>query len=209
MSAGLHNGNGQEGKMKALLACAIFLGAACVSCSTEAEDLWGCQVLLCLANPDGPEALSECQPPMERLWAHLRHGHAFPSCPEGGNAYARPTSSYYDLCPAGTVELAEAQFGATASGTRVVYFGIGDGGNATQRICDGTQTQIPPKVRVGRRVGQSIVYLPAQGGGDRGSPGYQAHVVGYYDQLVALPAHSSPRVIAVYIDNARYKRVRW
>src|SRR5260221_5720868 len=39
--------------------------------------------------------------------------------------------------------------------------------------------------------------------------GYQAHVVGYYDQLVVLPAHNSPRVIDVYIDNARYKRVRW
>jgi hypothetical protein len=58
MSAGLHNGNGQEGNVRALLGCAIFLGAACVSLSTEAEDLWGCQVLLCLANPDGPEALS-------------------------------------------------------------------------------------------------------------------------------------------------------
>ena len=209
MSAGLHNGNGQEGKMKALLACAIFLGAACVSFSTEAEDLWGCQVLLCLANPDGPEALRECQPPMDRLREHLRHGHPFPSCPSGGSAYARPTSSYYDLCPAGTVELLEAQFGAAASATRVVYYGIGDGGNVSQRSYGELQTQMPPKVCVGRRVGQGIVYLPAQGGGDRGGPGYQAHVVAYYDQLVVLPAHSSPRVIDVYIDNARYKRVRW
>jgi hypothetical protein len=70
------------------------------------------------------------------------------------------------------------------------------------------ESQIPPKVCVGRRVGQGIVYLPTQSGGV-GGPGYQAHVVGYYDQLVVLPAHSSPRVIDVYIDNARYKRVRW
>ena len=195
--------------MRALLGCAVFLGAACVSFSTEAEDLWGCQVLLCLANPNGPEALSECQPPMERLREHLRHGHPFPSCPEGGSAYARSTSSYYDLCPAGTVELAEAQFGAAALATGMIYYGIGDGGNVTQRSYGGTQTQMPPKVCVGHRVGQGIVYLPAQGGGDRGGPGYQAHVVGYYDQLVVLPAHSSPRVIDVYIDNARYKRARW
>lgn len=87
--------------MRALLGRAVFLGAACVSFSTEAEDLWGCQVLLCLSNPDGPEALSECRPPIERLHEHLRHGHPFPSCPSGGSAYARPTSSYYDLCPAG------------------------------------------------------------------------------------------------------------
>lgn len=209
MSAGLHNGNGQEGNMKALLGCAIFLGATCVSLSTEAEDLWGCQVLLCLANPDGAEALSECQPPMERLREHLRHGHPFPNCPTGGSAYARPTSSYYDLCPAGTVELPEAQFGAAAAATRVVYRGIGDGGNAAHRNYGGMQTQIPPKVCVGRRVGQGTVYLPTQGGGERGGPSYQAHFVGYYDQLVVLPAHNSPRVIDVYIDNARYKRVRW
>jgi len=195
--------------MRALLGCAVFLGAACVSFSTEAEDLWGCQVLLCLSNPDGPEALSECRPPIERLHEHLRHGHPFPSCPSGGSAYARPTSSYYDLCPAGTVELPEAQFGAAASATRFVHYGIGDGGNVAQGNNGGVQTQIPPKVCVGRRVGQGIVYLTTPGGGDRGGPGYQAHIVGYYDQLVVLPAHNSPRVIDVYIDNARYKRVRW
>ena len=45
--------------MKALLGCAVFLGAACVSFGAEAEDLWGCQVLLCLANPNGPERSEE------------------------------------------------------------------------------------------------------------------------------------------------------
>ncbi len=195
--------------MKAFLRCAVFLGAACVSFSTEAEDLWGCQVLLCLANPDGAEALSECRPPIERLHEHLRHGHPFPSCPSGGSASARPTSSYYDLCPAGTTELPIGQFGAAASTRTVVYSGIGDGGDAAQRNYGGMQTQSPPKVCVGRRVGQGIVYLPAQSGGDRGGPGYLAHVVRYYDQLMVLPAHNSPRVIDVYIGNARYKRVRW
>ena len=195
--------------MKASLGCAVFLVAACISFYTVAEDLWGCQVLLCMANPNGPEALIECQPPIERLREHLRHGHPFPSCPQGGGAYAKPASSYYDLCPSETTELPSGQFGAVASATRLVYSGIGDGGNAAQWIYGGTQTQILPKVCVGRRVGQGIVYLPAQGGGDRGGPGYQAHIVGYYDQLVVLPAHNSPRVIDVYIDNARYMRVRW
>jgi len=195
--------------MKVLLACAMFLLAACVSLGTWAEDLWGCQVLLCLSNPNGPEALSECQPPIERLWDQLRHGHPFPNCPEGGSAYARPTSSYYDLCPAGTTELPSGLFGAAASARKLVYSGIGDGGNAAQQQYGGMQTQIPPKVCVGRRVGQGIVFLPTQGSGERGGPGYQARVVGYYDQLAVLPAHSSPNVIDVYIDNALYKRVRW
>lgn len=195
--------------MKALLGYAIFMGAACVSLGTAAEDLWGCQVLLCLSNPNGPEAIRECQPPIERLWDHLQHGHPFPNCPEGGGAYARLTSSYYDLCPAGTTALPSGQLAATALAKRTIYYGIGDGGNAAQQEYGGMQTRMPPKVCAGRRVGQGIVYLPTQGTGDRGGPGYQAHVVGYYDQLVALPAHTSPRVIDVYIDNARYKRVRW
>nr|WP_260858771.1 hypothetical protein [Paraburkholderia sp. BCC1885] len=46
-------------------------------------DDWGCQVLLCLANPGGPEQYSECVPPIERLWSALRHGDPFPTCDFG------------------------------------------------------------------------------------------------------------------------------
>jgi hypothetical protein len=58
-------------------------------------------------------------------------------------------------------------------------------------------------------VGQGIVYLLTQGGAPSGGQGYGGYIVGYYDQLVLLPARGSPNVIDVYIDNARYKRVRW
>jgi hypothetical protein len=43
-------------------------------------DDWGCQVLLCLANPGGPEQYSACVPPIEKLWTALRHGDPFPTC---------------------------------------------------------------------------------------------------------------------------------
>lgn len=43
-------------------------------------DDWGCQVLLCLADPRGPETESECKPPIKKLWKALAHGDAFPSC---------------------------------------------------------------------------------------------------------------------------------
>jgi hypothetical protein len=193
--------------MRILIGCAVLLGAAWMGPGAPAEDLWGCQVLLCLSNPDGPEAVNECRPPIERLWDELRHGHPFPSCPSGGSAYARPTSSYYDLCPSGTTELPSGQFGAATSAKQAVYYGIGDGGNAAQWMYDGingTRTQMPPKVCVRSRVGQGMVYLPTQGGDQRGGQNYQAHIVGYCDQLVLLPAHGSPNVIDVYIDNARY-----
>ncbi|KVU84279.1 hypothetical protein WK76_24955 [Burkholderia ubonensis] len=43
-------------------------------------DDWGCKVLLCLANPGGPEQYGACVPPIEKLWSALSHGDPFPSC---------------------------------------------------------------------------------------------------------------------------------
>lgn len=198
--------------MRALLCCVAVVGSACGSFSARAEDLWGCEVLLCMSNPDGPEAVRECQPPIERLRRHLRHGQPFPSCPSGGSSYAKPTSSYYDLCPAGMTELPKGQFGAVSSAPRVVHAGIGDGSILSQPRYDGTSgmsTPVPSKVCVGRKVGQGMTYLPVQDDGRWGSRQYQVRVVGYYDQLTLLPAQRSANVIDVYIDKERYRRVRW
>ena len=46
-------------------------------------DDWGCQVILCLSNPGGPEQYAACVPPIEKLWAALRHGDPFPVCDFG------------------------------------------------------------------------------------------------------------------------------
>ncbi|WP_235993974.1 hypothetical protein [Paraburkholderia solitsugae] len=60
---------------------ALALIAACAFASGIAHaDDWGCQVILCLSNPGGPEQYSECVPPIERLWRALRHGDPFPTC---------------------------------------------------------------------------------------------------------------------------------
>lgn len=40
----------------------------------------GCQVLICLSDPRGPESEKECVPPIEKLWDALRHGNPFPTC---------------------------------------------------------------------------------------------------------------------------------
>src|SRR5471032_313334 len=45
----------------------------------QADD-WGCQVLLCLSDPRGPEAEGACVPPIAKLWTALRHGGPFPTC---------------------------------------------------------------------------------------------------------------------------------
>jgi len=69
--------------------------------TAKAEDLWGCEVLLCMANPAGPTAVAPCVPPITRLWSWLAHGHAFPTCPQAnaGQNRAYMTSPPLDECP--------------------------------------------------------------------------------------------------------------
>lgn len=68
-----------------------------------AADDWGCQVLLCLSNPNGPTAVSECVPPITKLWKALAKGHAFPTClmasAPGNNNSAGMQWASADNCP--------------------------------------------------------------------------------------------------------------
>lgn len=43
-------------------------------------DDWACEVVLCLANPAGAMAVSQCVPPIKKLYRELAKGHAFPTC---------------------------------------------------------------------------------------------------------------------------------
>jgi hypothetical protein len=45
-----------------------------------AEDTWPCEVVLCLANPRGPTALKECEPPIKRAWKAWAKGKSVPEC---------------------------------------------------------------------------------------------------------------------------------
>ena len=49
-------------------------------CQQAMADDWGCQVALCMANPAGPMALSECVAPIQRLYNVLAHHGSWPSC---------------------------------------------------------------------------------------------------------------------------------
>ncbi|MFM0727962.1 hypothetical protein PQQ53_30280 [Paraburkholderia strydomiana] len=62
---------------------AAFVGASIMAPGTARAGDWGCQVILCLSNPGGPEQYGECVPPIGRLWAALRHGDPFPACDFG------------------------------------------------------------------------------------------------------------------------------
>lgn len=60
---------------------AIAVAAALLAPAAPAHaDGWGCQVLICLSDPRGPETEGACVPPIERLWDELSKGHPFPTC---------------------------------------------------------------------------------------------------------------------------------
>lgn len=175
------------------LTCLTFVTAAPCHASE-----YGCKVLLCLANPDGPTAVSECVPPIRRLWRDLAHGHAFPTCDlADGNTpgtHAKKVVQPYDLCPAG---LQPAEPGTLAvqgmpgptnwpvtTGTPAVSESLGDDGRTAG-----------PQACIGTLLG----YYPA------GNEGSMASV---YDRLVWQP-YKSPRAIDVYVNGRLQTRVRW
>lgn len=45
---------------------------------------WGCQTLLCLSNPNGPEDVAECVDPIQKLWKHLWEEGEMPGCDLAG-----------------------------------------------------------------------------------------------------------------------------
>lgn len=65
---------------RGVVSLALVLGMSMAWPDVARANDWGCQVRLCLSNPDGPEQYAECVPPIERLWAALRDGDPFPTC---------------------------------------------------------------------------------------------------------------------------------
>lgn len=49
----------------------------------SSNDEWACTCLLCLANPNGWRSVSECVPPVKKLFKHLKR-HKMPKCPKSG-----------------------------------------------------------------------------------------------------------------------------
>lgn len=75
-----------------LVGFALLAGTSVFTPGLARADDWGCQVILCLSNPGGPEQYSECVPPIERLWRALRRGEPFPTCDFGAGG-SRGTSA--------------------------------------------------------------------------------------------------------------------
>jgi hypothetical protein len=75
------------------------------------EASWGCQILLCLANPNGWRSVSYCVPPVTALIRHLRKKGRFPVCEQArANGSAQLVTRLYVLCPIGYREPQELGF---------------------------------------------------------------------------------------------------
>jgi len=180
------------------LALAMLLASSGLATIANADD-YGCKVLLCLANPNGPKAVSECVDPINRLYDDLRHGRGFPRCDmanaPSGKAYATTGTNWFNDCPTGTGALAPGAY-AVQGGDRTQYYqgiGTGEGGVGGQKVC------------VGNRTGFTQVAISS--GSDNGS--YNNVDVGIYDRVVVLNPASSPNYIDVIVNGTRSTRVRW
>ena len=204
------------GKTKVFGGAFALLALLTLSGIARADD-WGCQVLLCLANPAGPEGTPTCVPPIERLWAALRKNppDPFPTCTmasgPAGRSWAQPIYNWYSPCPAGTSALASGALAVQGTSTfqqspwygnnafeGQVYAGIGNGQDVTPTVDD----PLSAKVCVSGYVGDETI---TQGAGD----GAQEETVSVYRQVTTLAPNRTPNAIDVFINNALYRQVRY
>jgi len=85
----------------------IALFILIVSVAVSVADEYGCKVLLCMSNPDGPKAVSECVPPIDKLLSDMsKPNFSWPRCEEAESGGSRivPTNERHEPCPNGYTE---------------------------------------------------------------------------------------------------------
>ena len=213
-------------KTKDLALAGLIASAGLVSAQTAPRSIptpvhdWGCEVLLCLANPAGPTAVAPCVPPIEKLWSELARGHAFPTCTmaagPGGKSFADLTRRSNDFCPNGTSALGLNQVamlsgpmpasmtplapsGAPTSYVQAevgaIYVGIGEG-DGSPLGPDGAPP--PPKICVSSPRGNTIVPF-----------GDGSISVSVFATIFTSVPRGIGRAIDVYIDDKFWQTVRW
>lgn len=191
--------------MRKITSSASAIVAGLALCGSAHASDYGCRVLLCLANPAGPTAVTQCVPPITQLWRDLARvpPRPFPTCDEARPAIAVQNETWYDPCPAGTAALEAGVYALQqgAPGTAVPSLGIGEGDNLQPSSGD-NYVALTSKVCVARQLGQTWVQI---GSGDNASTA----LINIYDRVAILDPATSPRVIDVYLNNALYRRVRW
>lgn len=191
----------------------------------------GCKILLCLANPNGPEAVTECIQPIQTLWHILSETPPgqIPTCPmastPGNKNYATQAVNYYNACPAGMTPLpAGAQ--AALQGQPVTYSwvrdgddgysmqltgvstGIGDGVGLTPDYGgrDGNYTPLQPMTCVGQQVG---TITPKASNSMWSWYGANPPAIPVYNQITTIQPGMNGRAIDVFINSALHNVVHY
>lgn len=204
----------------------------------SSQDELGCKILLCLANPNGPEAVSQCVPPIQTLYDILSQTPPgnIPECPMAsssatGPSYATLATNYYSTCPTGTNPLPAGQVAAlagqpvtgTVSGSADsgfttefsnVFTGIGNGDGLMPQwdSSAGASTPMPPLVCVGQQVG---TITPTNSGGAVFASPYSAGglmpggAVPAYNKVVTVQPGSNSRAIDVFISGTLHNVVHY
>lgn len=216
--------------MKKILPILIAGFCSATPMLAQADDLWGCKVLLCLSDPRGPTTEKECRPPIEKLWDHLKKGHSFPSCNQAGNNYARPTRAEYAMCPTGTKQLPAGAFyiqkGQEPKKNNSIYNGSrnnsigGKWGSSyvenssvlsipvseKTTTTDRGQTTKTGRACVGKQVGTySYTYDKPNLWNDRTNR--VTVQVPVYDSVTVLPYLRNQRAIDVFIEGKLFNRI--
>ena len=198
----------------ALLACSLVAAAGALPARAHASE-WGCTVVLCMAHPQGPEAVAECVDPIQRLKRHLKRGHSFPSCEEAnGSAEVRRVTSPYDACPTGTSALPEGAHALAAKDTPknaggisyvMPVVGIGDGLRFGAPGVSSLEMAMssPAKVCVGQKVGTATYRMA--GNGDLP---YEVTTDIYDVVAFVQPASLAGQSYDIYVNGQPYRRVR-
>ena len=109
--------------MKRTFYTAFLSLSLCGFSATAKADTWGCEVLLCLANPSGVMAAPACVAPIKKLYKALYKWRPdpFPRCKEAETSndnttnYAQVTGSYYDDCPSGSEPIGEGVLASSST----------------------------------------------------------------------------------------------
>ncbi|MCW5223630.1 hypothetical protein D5041_21365 (plasmid) [Verminephrobacter aporrectodeae subsp. tuberculatae] len=212
-------------KLSRVLTAVSISFSATFSSVAHADD-WGCEVLLCLSNPDGPMAVAQCVPPIKRLYAAIFKWKPdpFPSCDmatsqDGTRSYASVEyNNYYDACPDGTSALPSGNRAVQGTPAQVqeqntmwqasrpftkFFDGIGDGNGLSPR----EDYSLSKKVCVGKYIGTVGVSVGSNNSEDNYRTTYTVDV---YDRVAVIDPNldGNGSVIKVFINDKLYRTVR-
>lgn len=186
-------------------------------------DEYGCKVMMCMSNPQGPMAEPQCRETIQKFirGQSKKPKDPHPTCEEAQNTQMQIAMRPYDQCPSGTSALgldSEALMLQPAlyvqllqqirpvpgrvweravlempAGSTTIYTGIGEGDQSA-----GGRN----KVCVGNMLGP----ISFKAGTDE-EP--SVRTVSVYDQVTTIAPATAPRVMDIYVDQKLYRSTRF